>query len=519
MSIDRRVLLYFSFLAAVLLCGLNLHAEDTLTAQFSAMQEQLNHLSKKVEDQQKLIELQQKQLLNYQSSARPLGTSPGAQLLDRMDRMDRVERKSDDALKAANRKKPGDFNMAIGGAVDTSFRYYNGPNKHADGRAGGDDFQLRGAEAIFYGDIDPYFRGYVVMNAADDAADPNAESKVTVEEAAIETTSLSHVKVKGGRFFVPFGKLSNIHDHDLPFVDRPRSLDRFVGGESLGDGVMVSALLPASNFWQMNAGVFNKVGANYGQRNGVNLDAANPVTNRRSSAELTYFGKVLTSMDAGNDHTFELGISTLQVPDRKIRRNLVDLDFTYKWHPAGTEMKERLVWGTELMRNQEALRITRNYDFTFLIVDDAGNPVDSNGDGILDTAAATRPVFKRTTRTNYGGYSYVEYFLSRHWSLGGRFDFNRDFGDFTPGQPTNALGNDGQPWLAADGSIQPYIKRSSAGGYDSTESLFVTYKFSEFSRLRFQASRHQYSDRDSANELLLQWTVFMGAHTHGFDQR
>ena len=511
MSISLRLLPLFSLLLAFSVTG-----EDVLTTQLAAMQEQLNKLSQRVESQQKTIEQQQKVIETYQSAGKPLGTSPGAQLLDRMSF---VERKADDAMKVASRKKPGDFNMAIAGAVDTSFRFYNGPNKHADGRAAGNDFQLRGAEFMFTADADPYYKAYVVMNAADDASNPSAEAAVSVEEAAIETSSLSHVRVKGGRFFAPFGRFAMIHDHDLPFVDRPASLDRFVGGESQGDGVMVSALLPVSNFWQINAGAFNKVGAAYAQRNGVNLNPDNPVNNRRSTAELTYFGKMLTSFDAGKNHTFELGLSTLQVPDRKIRRNLINLEFTYKWHPAGSELKERLVWGTELMRNQEALRTTRNYDFIYGVVDDTGAPVDADGDGVQDLANGTRPVFKRRSRTNFGGYSYVQYNLSRHWSLGARFDFNRDFGDYVPGQPTSAFGEDGQPWQAADGSIQPYVRRTSAGGYDSTVSAFVTYNFSEFSRLRFQANRHQYADRDFANEFLLQWTVFLGAHSHNFDQR
>ena len=64
---------------------------------------------------------------------------------------------------------------------------------------------------------------------------------VEVEEAAIVTTSLPYnLTVKGGRFFADFGRLSKFHDHDLPFVNRPQVLDKFVGGESQADGVEAS---------------------------------------------------------------------------------------------------------------------------------------------------------------------------------------------------------------------------------------------------------------------------------------
>ena len=34
-----------------------------------------------------------------------------------------------------------------------------------------------------------------------------------------------------GRLFANFGRLAHFHDHELPVVDRPRSLDTFMGGE------------------------------------------------------------------------------------------------------------------------------------------------------------------------------------------------------------------------------------------------------------------------------------------------
>jgi len=48
------------------------------------------------------------------------------------------------------------------------------------------------------------------------------------------TTSLPYnLTVKGGAFSLPtLAGSPSFHDHDLPFVNRPVVLDRFVGGES-----------------------------------------------------------------------------------------------------------------------------------------------------------------------------------------------------------------------------------------------------------------------------------------------
>ena len=137
----------------------------------------------------------------------------------------------------------------------------------------------------------------------------------SLEEAAIYTTSLSHVSIKGGRFFMPFGRLDMIHDHDLPFTTRPPSLDNYIGGESQGDGVQVQALMPMDHFLQFTGGVFNKAGADF---------PIQPVGTRRDAEDLTYFTKALTSFDSAQDHTFEWGVSSLQVPDSNTRRSLAE---------------------------------------------------------------------------------------------------------------------------------------------------------------------------------------------------
>src|SRR5207249_7182473 len=116
------------------------------------------------------------------------------------------------------------------------------------------NFEFRSAEIGISAAIDPFARAYGIINGTPDGVD--------VEEAAIVTTSLPwNLTVKGGRFFADFGRLSTFHDHDLPFVNRPVVLDRFVGGESRADGIEVSYLLPIEQYVTLTAGMYNKLGA------------------------------------------------------------------------------------------------------------------------------------------------------------------------------------------------------------------------------------------------------------------
>ena len=457
--------LFRLFSLSLLFAGLHapLFAADDINEHVRAMQAQLDKLIEMVQsqaqvigEQQKRIDEQQKMISSPAVSPVQIAQGPTADALN--IKIERAEREAMTAIKVAGRKKPNDLNMSIGAAVDTAFRYLDGPKGDTD-RPSGNDFSVRGAELVFYADVDPYFKTYMVLNATPDAKN-NDEATPSLEEAAITTSSLSYAQVKGGRFFVPFGRFSMIHDHDLPFVTRPPSLDNYVGGESGGDGVQVQALIPIQHFLQITGGAFNKVGSNFPLLNGAG--------NRRDSSELTYFLKALTSFDIGDNHTMEWGLSTLQVPNEDIHRDLSDIEFTYKWHPAGSTLREKLVWGTELLRNN--LRST--------VTVPPADPTEA-------------PAFRSESKTGYGGYTYLEYFLDPHWSLGPRIDM---FENVDPAQQTQRR-------------------------LEQTYTAFLTYKFSEFSRLRFEGSRHEYFDGKAANEFYFQWTVFWGAHTHGFEQR
>ena len=95
--------------------------------------------------------------------------------------------------------------------------------------------------------VDPFAKGYAVINASADRA--TGEATFGVEEAALQTTSLPwNLELKAGRFFGEFGRLAYIHDHELPFVNRPLVLDQYIGGESQTDGLQVNWLPPVPHY-------------------------------------------------------------------------------------------------------------------------------------------------------------------------------------------------------------------------------------------------------------------------------
>jgi len=422
----------------------------------NAMQRQVEQLTARMDQQERTIQEQQKKIEEQQrfiglsTGKRSIGTSPGAALLERLEN---VEYQAAHAAKQTAKKSPGPA-LSVEAAVDTAFRYYDGNAANTD-RPAGNDFSVRSAQLAFSGQVDKYFKAYMVFNAIPNAEESD-EAGLELEEAAISTTSLP-VRVRGGRIFADFGRLSSLHNHDLPFVTRPGSLENFVGGESIADGVEVQAQLPIGHDIRITAGAFNKIGEGF--------PLLNASGDRRNGAEMTYLLKALTNFKICDEHTVTAGLSTLQVPDHLIRRNLLNLELKYEWRP-GANKDRRVVWGSELMRNEVRTRFVSNLDDVEALEED--------------------PILKRETRSGFGGYSYLEYFHDKHWSFGPRVD--------------------------AFQNTDPAVETRRT--YEQTYSLIATYRFTESSLMRLEASRHEYFDGNSANEIFLQWTVLLGGHGH-----
>jgi len=322
-------------------------------------------------------------------------------------------------------------------------------------------FDLQSAELFLSAPIDPFLRGYASIAAS-------SQSGFDVEEAALVTTALPwNLAVKGGRFFADVGRFSSYHPESLPFVDRPPSIDRMVGGESQAEGAELSWLAPIPLFAQLTVGAYNNVGA-------ARLEdpaAFGFPFATRSFSEMTYLARPLTYLDLTEDLNVELGGTYLAIPHDN-NRSLYGLDLTLRHQPGSQGFYEGTTVGAEWMWNDERFPDVNPVTDTMTgapLVDDLGNPVLQPG---------------RYARS--GGYAYFESFFLQRFSLGARFDYAENV----------------------------------AGAVDRlrTSSAFFTWMPSEFHRLRFQFDNF-FGSGSADQRYTLQWTAFLGSHSHGFSNR
>ena len=212
---------------------------------------------------------------------------------------------------------------------------YRSKNKNETGsdRPGGFDVNQRSVELNAAASVDPFAKAYVVANAS---ADPvTGESTLGIEEAALQTTSLpGNLELKAGRFFGEFGRLAYIHDHELPFVNRPLVLDQYIGGESRTDGLQVNWLVPVEHYISVTAGAGDQFGA----------DSPNPNNpgSSRNFGGLNFWSRVSTYFDLAPDWQLETGASGLFNPSTEDRGGaLVEPNGVSTYHRKGAPSRGR----------------------------------------------------------------------------------------------------------------------------------------------------------------------------------
>jgi hypothetical protein len=414
-----------------------------LRRDLETMKEQMRQMQEKIRQQEEAIEKLSTPAAPPVAAPVPAPPAAGDREQLKQEVREEVMRDLQPRLSAATKTFPSQFNPAIALVIDTAFSY----RQHE-----GNNFDFRAAELDLSASVDPFARGYAVFTGSSD-------NGFSVEEAAIVTTSLPYnLTVKGGRFFADFGRLSKFHDHDLPFVNRPVVLDRFVDGESQANGVEVSYLLPIEQYVTLTAGMYNKIGAE-------NERVSNNVP--RDLGQFTYLGRAATFISLSDAHSVDIGATLAYTPRVKIDqgqdRYLGGIDITYRYVPLSQAAYRGLVWGTEILVNSETRPV-------------GGFPTDPTAPPPTD--------FER--HNAWGLYSYLEARLTRRFYPGFLFDFAQDLDRAT----------------------------SDTKAY----SPYLTFWPSEFQRLRLQ---YTYLDSPGAHEhqVFLQWTAVLGSHVHGFRDR
>ncbi len=370
------------------------------------------------------------------------------QLKNALERIDQLEKeKAADTAKINQVEKsvkgvqsaPSVLNPAIGMSIDATAEHR--------AKAGG-DFNFRTAEMGVSASVDPYARAYAFITGSKEG--------VEVEEAAIVTTSLPwNLQARGGRFFADFGRFPKFHPHELPFVNMPLSVERFVGGESKADGAELSYLFPTPFFLRGTVGGYNKIGAENDR-----LDDSKS----RSWSRFTYLGRLQSYFDLTDDHSIELGTSLAYTPSIRIpedphggSRALTGIDLTFRYQPLGATLHQGFTVGAELFGNSE--RVERESGF--------------------------RRMFA------LGGYGYVDAKINRSWSAGFLYDNAPSL--MSPGKKTVGY--------------SPFLTWSLS----EFNRLRFQYSFLD------DKVREEKSER--GHQFFLQWTTVLGSHTHGFRNR
>lgn len=431
-------------------------------------------------EQRQQIEALTKKLDELTSRQQPAAASAPAAAVT-TNQFNELNEKVNQIADAQKKTLPGEFNPAIGLVGETIFSYRS-KSSDATGsdRPGGFDVFQRSIELNVAASVDPFAKGYAVVNASADSA--TGEATMGVEEAALQTTSLpGNLELKAGRFFGEFGRLAYIHDHELPFVNRPLALDEYIGGESQSDGVQLNWLPPIPHYVSATVGVGDHFGG----------DSPNPdhPGDFRAFDGLNFWGRLSTYFDLTPNWQLEAGVSGLWNPKEQDRggfdafkgsnanpvtereRRLAGVDFKVSYVPLQNNQFRSFTWGTELLYS----------DNRYLVDPDgslAGTPPVYSGDEFSHSVGSL------------GGYTYASYKWNRQWSAGFLFDFAQS--------PEN----------------------------DSAETLeyspFITFALSHWNQLRLQythTSPNAASGLKPDDAIYLQWAWIIGAHSHGWQQR
>jgi len=303
------------------------------------------------------------------------------------------------------------FDIGIAGDFIGNLTQYNVQKAQGGTFSGLENrFFPREVELSLFGQVDPYARAEVRIETGESTR--GEELTVNLAEANLTLMTLPfNTQAKLGQMRNRFGLTNQIHEHDLPFIDRPDVLVQFFGDEGLVEkGVEFTWVPPLPFYLELLGGVFN--GDNETAFGLGSLKYPLATGRARTFFELGDFGAIQLGMSVANG---------LQ-PDR-LNNLILGWDLKYKYVPEGWQHALLTLAGEVLYQMRR--------------VNVPGQDVD--GDGVPDT-----PDQKRTLdRVGWYAYGDVQPFrfgpLSR-FSLGFRYDWTE--------YPTNP----GHQW-----AVQPYL--------------------------------------------------------------
>jgi hypothetical protein len=257
-----------------------------------------------------------------------------------------------------------------------------------------------------------------------------------------------------GKMRAAFGKVNTLHNHVLPWTDRPLVTQNLVGGEDgIADaGFSLSRIFagPKDIFFEGTAQLFR--GDSFNLLQSYHRSDVSTVEHLRAYRDISES----TNLDLGVSYSRGHSVWSPAAIDQ-----LYGVDATFRWKPLRRAIYHSFVGRSEIIWNRLKLPVK--------------------------------------TFTPFGYYASGDYQFARRWFLGARFD------------RSERLGN----WFTVDGAVfglPSFDNLNSLQQFQDTGgSLVLTYWPSEFSQIRGQLRRTEYGDR-IANEFLFQFQFSIGAH-------
>jgi hypothetical protein len=198
------------------------------------------------------------------------------------------------------------------------------------------------SEASFQAVVDPYARADFFVSFG--------EEGVEIEEGFLTFTSLpGGLLTKVGKMRAAFGKVNGLHNHVLPWTDRPLVINNLLGGEDGIDdaGLSVARLIP--NRWmflEATGQVFRG-------------DAGESLFHSSERGDLSYVGHVRGYQDISESTNLDLGLSYSHghnasgivdgVDLGRFTTNLWGFDGTVRWRPLRRAIYHSFVGRTEII--------------------------------------------------------------------------------------------------------------------------------------------------------------------------
>ena len=189
--------------------------------------------------------------------------------------------------------------------------------------------EMHESEASFQAIVDPYARADFFISFG--------EEGVGLEEGFVTFTSLpGGLLTKVGKMRAAFGKVNSLHNHVLPWTDRPLVINNLVGGEDGIDdaGFSVARLIPVPKlFLEATGQVFR----------GDSGSAEHPLFQTSERTDLSYVGHLRAYQDITENSNVDLGASysrghnasgVVNTTDvGRFTTGLFGVDATYRWRP------------------------------------------------------------------------------------------------------------------------------------------------------------------------------------------